>query len=52
MLQDRSHARYTVSNAPFHASKIRTFSMASGPSDFDQDQMLNNNVPVRVLVGL
>ena len=43
----RSTARY-----PLHASKIRTFSMASGLTDFDQDQLFTNRVPVRVLVGL
>ena len=43
----RSTARY-----PLHASKIRTFSMADGLTDFDQDQLFTNRVPVRVLVGL
>ena len=43
----RSTARY-----PLHASKIRTFSMANGLTDFDQDQLFTNRVPVRVLVGL
>ena len=37
---------------PLHASKIRTFSMANGLTDFDQDQLFTNRVPVRVLVGL
>ena len=43
----RSTARY-----PLHASKIRTFSMANGLTDFDQDQLFTNRVPVRVIVGL
>ena len=43
----RSTARY-----PLHAFKIRTFSMANGLTDFDQDQLFTNRVPVRVLVGL
>ncbi|XP_044176678.1 uncharacterized protein F54H12.2-like [Acropora millepora] len=43
----RSTARY-----PLHASKIRTFSMANGLTDFDQDQLFTNRAPVRVLVGL
>ncbi|XP_015754510.1 PREDICTED: uncharacterized protein F54H12.2-like [Acropora digitifera] len=43
----RSTARY-----PLHSSKIRTFSMADGLTDFDQDQLFTNRVPVRVLVGL
>ena len=43
----RSTARYSL-----HASKIRTFSMADGLTDFDQDQLFTNRVPVRVLVGL
>ena len=43
----RSTARY-----PLHASKIRTFSIADGLTDFDQDQLFTNRVPVRVLVGL
>ena len=43
----RSTARY-----PLHASKIRTFSMADGLTDFDQHQLFTNRVPVRVLVGL
>ena len=43
----RSTVRY-----PLHASKIRTFSMADGLTDFDQDQLFTNRVPVRVLVGL
>ena len=43
----RSMARY-----PLHASKIGTFSMADGLTDFDQDQLFTNRVPVRVLVGL
>ena len=43
----RSTARY-----PLHASKIRTFSMANGLTDFDQDQLFTNRVPVRVLLGL
>ena len=43
----RSTARY-----PLHASKIRTFSMANGFTDFDHDQLFTNRVPVRVLVGL
>ena len=43
----RSTARY-----PLHASKIRTFSIANGLTDFDQDQLFTNRVPVRVLVGL
>ena len=43
----RSTARY-----PLHASKIRTFSMADGLTDFDQDQLFTNRVHVRVLVGL
>ena len=43
----RSTAMY-----PLHASKIRTFSMADGLTDYDQDQLFTNPVPVRVLVGL
>ena len=43
----RSTAMY-----PLHASKIRTFSMADGLTDFDQDQLFTNRVPVRVIVGL
>ena len=43
----RSTAMY-----PLHASKIRTFSMADGLTDFDQDRFFTNRVPVRVLVGL
>ena len=43
----RLTARY-----PLHASKIQTFSMATGLTDFDQDQLFTNRVPVRVLVGL
>ena len=47
-------AARTISTAtyPLHASKIRTFSMADGLTDFDQDQLFTNCVPVRVLVGL
>ncbi|XP_015751992.1 PREDICTED: uncharacterized protein F54H12.2-like [Acropora digitifera] len=37
---------------PLHAFKIQTFSMADGLTDFDQDQLFTNRVPVRVLVGL
>ena len=37
---------------PLVASKIRTFSMANGIKDFDQDQLFTNRVPTRVLVGL
>ena len=37
---------------PLVASKIRTFSMANGLTDFDQDQLFTNRVPVRVIVGL
>ena len=43
----RSTAMYSL-----HASKIRTFSVANGLTDFDQDQLLTNSVPLRVLVGL
>ena len=43
----RSTAMYLL-----HASKIRTFSMADGLTDFDQDQLFTNRFPVRVLVGL
>ena len=43
----RSTAMY-----PLHASKILTFSMANGLTDFDQDQLFTNRVPVRVNVGL
>ena len=42
-----STARY-----PLHAFKTRTFSIADGLTDFDQDQLFTNRVPVRVLVGL
>ena len=37
---------------PLVASKIRTFSMANGLTDFDQDQLFTNRVPVRVIVVL
>ena len=43
----RSTAMY-----PLHAAKIRTFSMADELTDFDQDQLFTNRVPVSVLVGL
>ena len=43
----RSTAMYLL-----HASKIRTFSIADGVTDFYQDQLFTNRVPVRVLVAL
>ena len=42
----------TATMYPLVASKIRTFSMANGLTDFDQDQLFTNRVPIRVIVGL
>ena len=43
----RSTAMYLL-----YASKIRTLSMANGLTDFDQDQLFTNRIPVRIIVGL
>ena len=42
----------TTALYPLVASKIWTFSMANGLTDFDQDQLFTNRVPVHMIVGL
>lgn len=37
---------------PFLSGRLRTFSMANGLTEFDQDKLFNERIPVRMFVGL
>ena len=37
---------------PFHSSRLRTFSMAAGITEFDEGKLFNERIPLRMFIGL